>query len=148
MFIPNAFMNVGAVAITAPQAALTSLLSRDLWLPTKIFQRHIMSMFALLVCAPTFVPTAQSPLPLLYLNPTMKVSTGPESIIGVTRSEVFMAAKKPRKGAEPEEKSGLNYGEVLLNFLNPLRNPNSLALYAIILINVLDKLNPNTPSSF
>ena len=59
-----------------------------------------------------------------------------------------MAAKKPLKGAEPEEKSGLNYGEILLNFLNPLRNPNSLALYAIILINVLDKLNPNTRPSF
>lgn len=48
-----------------------------------------------------------------------------------------------RKEAKNEEKS-VNF----LNYLNPLKNPNSLAVYAILLINILDKLNPNTPSSF
>lgn len=76
-------------------------------------------------------------------------SNGNVKAARATQMKVKKEEKKKSKSSETGNMStifitDIDYGKILLNFLNPFVNPNSLALYAILIINILAKFS-STP---
>jgi hypothetical protein len=95
----------------------------------------------------------------LYAKKPTKMSgiggmPGPKPTIGKSKPTKVANAKtsntKPTKNGtaksvfdRPKISSETPWSSILVAFLNPLRNPNSLFLYLLLIVSVLGKLNEN-----
>ena len=58
----------------------------------------------------------------------------------IMSSTAIFAAKKPNKSTEEEKKQVVDPLELFILFMTPWRNPNSIFLYMLIILNILGRM--------
>lgn len=71
-------------------------------------------------------------------------SNNPFNDVNAQETTSVLTAKKPNKksggGAEEEKKQVVDPLELFILFMTPWRNPNSIFLYMLIIINILGRM--------
>ena len=71
------------------------------------------------------------------------VGGGTKKINNIKSKKKVTTSKKENTVTGNDAKADLDWGKIIVAFLTPWRNPNSIFLYMLIILNILGNMNPH-----
>ena len=71
------------------------------------------------------------------------VGGGMKKINNIKSKKKVTSKKKKSTVTGNDAKADLDWGKIIVAFLTPWRNPNSIFLYMLIILNILGNMNPH-----